>query len=58
MPLPAELAAANHPVHLRLTPSLQSRPWVRPALALCGFGFVLVAYVGTSFLFGRSSHAF
>jgi len=44
--------------HLRLTPSLQARPWVRPALALCGFAFVLVAYVGTSFLFGRSSHAF
>jgi len=45
-------------VHLRLTPSLSSRPWVRPALALAGFGLVLVAYVGTSFLFGRSSHAF
>ena len=45
-------------VHLRLTPSLQSRPWMRPALALAGFGFVLVAYLGTSFLFGRSSHAF
>ncbi len=45
-------------VHLRLTPSLQGRPWVRPALALCGFAFVLTAYVGTSFLFGRSSHAF
>jgi ABC-type transport system involved in cytochrome c biogenesis permease subunit len=45
-------------VHLRLTPWLQPRPWVRPALALCGFGFVLVAYLGTSFLFGRSSHAF
>ena len=45
-------------VHLRLTPSLQGRPWVRPTLALAGFAFVLVAYVGTSFLFGRSSHAF
>ncbi|HTN53416.1 MAG TPA: cytochrome c biogenesis protein CcsA, partial [Anaeromyxobacter sp.] len=45
-------------VHLRLTPSLQGRPGVRPALAALGFGFVLVAYVGTSFLFGRSSHAF
>jgi len=45
-------------VHLRLTPSLQRRAWVRPALALAGFAFVLVAYVGTSFLFGRSSHAF
>ena len=30
----------------------------RPALALVGFVWVLVAYVGTSFLFGRSSHAF
>jgi ABC-type transport system involved in cytochrome c biogenesis permease subunit len=45
-------------VHLRLTPSLQGRAWVRPALASVGFLFVLVAYVGTSFLFGRSSHAF
>ncbi len=45
-------------LHLRLTPSMQSRPWVRPALAVVGFLFVLVAYVGTSFLFGRSSHAF
>jgi ABC-type transport system involved in cytochrome c biogenesis permease subunit len=45
-------------VHLRLTPSLQGRPWVRPALAALGFAFVLVAYVGTSFFFGRSSHAF
>ena len=45
-------------VHLRLTPSLATRPWVRPALALLGFFFVLVAYVGTSFFFGNSSHAF
>jgi ABC-type transport system involved in cytochrome c biogenesis permease subunit len=45
-------------VHLRLTPSLASRPWVRPALAIAGLALVLVAYVGTSFLFGRSSHAF
>jgi ABC-type transport system involved in cytochrome c biogenesis permease subunit len=45
-------------VHLRLTPSLQGRAWVRPALAGVGFLFVLVAYVGTSFFFGRSSHAF
>jgi ABC-type transport system involved in cytochrome c biogenesis permease subunit len=45
-------------VHLRLTPSLASRPWVRPALALAGLLLVLVAYVGTSFFFGRSSHAF
>ncbi len=45
-------------VHLRLTPSLATRPWVRPALAIAGLLLVLVAYVGTSFLFGRSSHAF
>jgi ABC-type transport system involved in cytochrome c biogenesis permease subunit len=45
-------------VHLHLTPSLQSRAWVRPVLAGAGLVFVFVAYVGTSFLFGRSSHAF
>jgi len=45
-------------IHVRLTPSLQGRPWIRPALAVAGFLFVLVAYVGTSFFFGRSSHAF
>jgi ABC-type transport system involved in cytochrome c biogenesis permease subunit len=45
-------------VHVRLTPSLAGRPWVRPALAITGFLLVLVAYVGTSFFFGRSSHAF
>lgn len=45
-------------VHLRLAPSMQPRPWARPALALVGFLFVFVAYVGTSFFFGRSSHAF
>ena len=45
-------------VHLRLTPSLVERPWVRPALALVGLAWVLVAYVGTSFFFGASSHAF
>lgn len=45
-------------VHVRLTPSMQARPWARPALALAGFAFVFVAYVGTSFFFGRSSHAF
>jgi ABC-type transport system involved in cytochrome c biogenesis permease subunit len=43
-------------IHVRLAPSLAPRAWVRPALALVGFCFVLVAYVGTSFLFGRSSH--
>ncbi len=44
-------------VHIRLAPSLQSRPWLRPTLALVGLGIVFVAYVGTSFLFGNSSHA-
>ena len=43
---------------LRLTPSLHERPWVRPGLALLGVGWVYVAYVGTSFFFGASSHAF
>lgn len=45
-------------VHVKLAPSLQGRRWLRPALAVAGFAFVLVAYVGTSFFFGRSSHAF
>jgi Cytochrome C assembly protein len=45
-------------LHVRLTPSLAGRPWVRPALAVAGFGLLFVAYVGTSFFFGRSSHAF
>jgi hypothetical protein len=45
-------------LHLRLTPSLQGTVWLRPALAAVGLLLVLVAYVGTSFLFGRSSHAF
>jgi len=45
-------------VHVRLTPSLQARGWVRPALAGLGVGWILVAYVGTSFFFGRSAHAF
>jgi ABC-type transport system involved in cytochrome c biogenesis permease subunit len=45
-------------IHLRLTPSLENRPWIRPALALLGLVWVGVAYVGTSFLFGKSSHAF
>lgn len=45
-------------LHVRLTPTLAPRTWVRPLLALLGFFFVLVAYVGTSFFFGRSSHAF
>ena len=45
-------------VHLRLTPSVANRPWVRVGLAWAGALWVLVAYVGTSFFFGRSSHAF
>ena len=45
-------------VHVRLTPSLQQRAWVRPALAWLGVAWILVAYVGTSFFFGKSSHAF
>jgi ABC-type transport system involved in cytochrome c biogenesis permease subunit len=45
-------------VHLKHVPAMRDRPWVRPALAWAGFAFVLVAYVGTSFFFGRSSHAF
>lgn len=45
-------------LHLRLAPSLGPRPWIRPALALLGFAWVVIAYVGTSFFFGRSSHAF
>ena len=45
-------------VHVRLTPSVRSVTWLRPALALVGLVWVLVAYVGTSFFFGGSSHAF
>lgn len=45
-------------VHVKLTPSLADRPGLRPALAALGFLFVLVAYVGTSFFFRGSSHAF
>jgi ABC-type transport system involved in cytochrome c biogenesis permease subunit len=45
-------------VHLKLTPSLVDRPGLRPALAAIGFLLVLVAYVGTSFFFRGSSHAF
>jgi len=44
--------------HVRYAPSLRARDSIRPALALAGFAFVFVAYVGTSFFFGRSSHAF
>jgi ABC-type transport system involved in cytochrome c biogenesis permease subunit len=45
-------------LHVKYAPSLQGRAWVRPALAGVGFLFVLVAFVGTSLLYGRSSHAF
>lgn len=45
-------------VHLRYAPSLARRPWPVPLLALAGLLWVFVAWVGTSFLFGRSSHAF
>ena len=45
-------------VHLRYVPTLTPRPWVRPVLAWAGLLWVLVAYVGTSFFFGSSSHAF
>ena len=45
-------------VHVRLTPSLRAKTWLRPALAWLGIVWVLVAYVGTSFFFGKSAHAF
>lgn len=45
-------------IHVRLTPSLRGRPWVIPALAWLGLLWVLIAYVGTSFFFGKNSHAF
>jgi len=45
-------------VHIRHMPWAATRPWVRPVLAWVGLAFVFVAYVGTSFFFGRSAHAF
>jgi ABC-type transport system involved in cytochrome c biogenesis permease subunit len=45
-------------LHVKYAPSLQGRAWLRPALAATGFLFVAVAFVGTSLLYGRSSHAF
>lgn len=45
-------------VHLRFAPPPWNRPALRASLAVLGFVWVLVAYVGTSFLFGRSSHSF
>lgn len=44
-------------VHVRYWP-WANQPRVRAALALVGFVAVLVAYVGTSFLFGHGSHSF
>lgn len=45
-------------IHLHLAPALASWPALRPTLAVLGFVWVLVAYVGTSFFFGGSSHSF
>ncbi len=45
-------------INIRLTPSLRGRAWVGPVLALVGFAWLLVAYVGTSFFFGQSRHSF
>jgi ABC-type transport system involved in cytochrome c biogenesis permease subunit len=45
-------------LHVKYAPSLQGRAWLRPALAGVGFLFVAMAFVGTSLLYGRSSHAF
>lgn len=45
-------------IHLRLTPSLAGAERLRAALAWLGCLWVLVAWVGTSFFFGGSSHAF
>jgi len=45
-------------LHVRLTPSLRPYPWVRPLLAVIGLILISIAHVGTSFLFGDSSHAF
>jgi len=45
-------------LHLRMSSRWSTLRWLRPTLALVGFLAVLIAYIGTSFLFGRSSHAF
>ena len=45
-------------VHLRLTPSLFDSERLRVVLAWLGCLWVLVAWIGTSFFFGASSHAF
>jgi ABC-type transport system involved in cytochrome c biogenesis permease subunit len=44
-------------VHLRHWPEA-NQPRVKAVLALVGVGVMLVAYVGTSFLFAHSSHSF
>ena len=44
-------------VHLKYWPAW-NRPRPRAALAIIGWLVLLVAYVGTSFLFGHSSHSF
>lgn len=45
-------------LHVRLAPPPWNAPALRSALAVVGFAWVLVAYVGTSFFFGQSTHAF
>lgn len=44
-------------VHLRYWPA-GNAPRPRAALAIAGFVIMLVAYIGTSFLFSHSSHSF
>ncbi len=45
-------------LHMRLTPSLFEALRLRVAMAWLGCIWVLVAWVGTSFFFGKSTHAF
>jgi len=45
-------------LHLRMAPSLAGAERLRVALAWLGCLWVLVAWIGTSFFFGGSSHAF
>jgi len=44
-------------IHLRYWPA-GARPRVRGSIALLGFLLLLIAYIGTSFLFGHGSHSF
>ncbi len=44
-------------IHLRYWPRA-NRPRIKAAMALVGLACVLVAYVGTSLLFGHGSHSF